>query len=228
MSVRAQQSAVWRRRIVRWLNACESKLPEPAFLKGEFPEWVQRLGRELMRTLLPEAKLKVDPEWSARELGAVIGHQLAYCHTLDELPGVPTSRVFRKLDKKTRERAVKQIKRFTECWALSVQRSLALAASQSYPETVEFFTAFAKALNRKPTDADASNFHRSTTRIYWIMLLGWRSVERLRSVRELQQGLCRYLDSYVVGDVKRVEKMCQRLGLRFGPRGRPTKNVGRL
>ena len=221
MSVRARQSGVWRRQIARWFDACESKLPEPVFLQGEFPEWVKRLSRELMSTLFPEAKLKVGAEWGTRELGAVIGHQLAYCHALDELPSVPARRVFGKLDKKTRARAMRHIKRFTECRALAVQQSLALVSCQSYADATEFFTAFAKALNRKPVDADASNFHRTTTRVYWIMLLGWRSVEKLRSVRELQQALCRCLEPYVVGDIKRIEKICQRLGLRLGKPGRP-------
>jgi hypothetical protein len=221
--MRARRSAGWRRQIARWFDACESKLPEPAFLQGEFPEWVQRLSRELMSTLLPEAKLKVGAEWSARELGGVIGHQVAYCHALDELPKVSARRAFRKLDKKTRSRAIRQIKRFTESRALALQRSLALASCQSYADATEFFTAFAKALARKPSDADASNFHRTTTRVYWIMLLCWRSVEKLRSVRELQQALCRCLEPYVVGDVKRIEKICQRLGLSLGRPGRPKK-----
>jgi hypothetical protein len=212
------------RQIAEWNEACEAKFPEPDFITGELPEWVQRLSREVVRTLFPEAKFEVSPEWTARELGAVIGHQLAFCHALSDLPKLPVSRSFRKLDKKVRVKTMKQIKRFAKCRTLAVERSLALASRQSYAEAAEFFTAFTRALNRKPSDAAASNFHRTNTKVYWMMLVGWRSVERLRSVRELQQGLCKYLEPHVVGDIKRIEKMCQRLGLHFGRRGRPRKD----
>jgi hypothetical protein len=226
MSAYFRRSAVWRRQVAQWLEASESKLPEPNFIQGELPEWVHRLSREFMKTLFPEAKFKVGPEWSARELGGMIGHKVAYFHSLADLPSNPANGAFRKLDRKTRARAIKQIKQFAKCQAVAVQRSLGLASCQSYPDATEFFTAFAKALNKKPADADASNFHRTTTRVYWLMLVGWRSVERLRSVRDLQQALCRYLEPHVVGDVKRIEKICQRLGLHLGPRGRP-QNSGK-
>jgi hypothetical protein len=221
-SAGVKKSRPWLRQIVRWLNGCESKLPEPAFLRGDFPEWVQRLSRELLATLFPKAKLKVNRYWAPAEVGAILGHQLAYCAAIGEMPVLPVHRAFR-VDKKALARAKKQVRRFMECYIVAVQRSVALASVQRYPEATEFFTAFANGLNKKPVDADATNFQRTTTKVYWIMLLGWRSVQKLRSVRELQQGLCKYLEPHVVGDIKRIEKICQRLGLTFGPRGRPRK-----
>ena len=61
----ASKSPKWLIQIVKWIDACESKLPEPAFMKGEFPEWVERLARELISTLYPTAKLKVGRAWTA-------------------------------------------------------------------------------------------------------------------------------------------------------------------
>jgi hypothetical protein len=216
----------WLDQIVEWMDACESKISEPAFLKDEFPEWVKRLSRELVATLYPVAKLKVGSDWTARELGALLGHQLAYLHALAELPRIRADRVIRNLDRKAVAKARRQLKAFARCYEVALGRALALAGKQTYSDSREFFTAFAQALSRRPEDAAASNFHRTTTRVYWLLLLMWRSVGTMRSVRDLQQTLCRYLDTHVVGDVKRVEKICQRLGLQIAGRGRPRKGDG--
>ena len=82
------------------MESCESKRSEPAFLEDEFPEWVKRLSKELLSTFYPVAKLSVWSHWTAQSLGALLGHQLAYLHTLTELPGIRSDRIVRKLDKK--------------------------------------------------------------------------------------------------------------------------------
>jgi len=220
-------SPSWLIRIVRWMEVAENKLPEPAFLKGEFPTWVQRLGQELMATLFPAAGLKPGRVWTATEVGALLGHHMAYWHAAAEMPKI-TKGKFRKLDHKTAKRLKRQVAAFAEAHEVTIKKSLALAASQAYADSAQFFTAFAEGLNRKPADLDASNFHRTTTRVYWVLLQGWPSVARVKSVRELQQALCRYLEPHIVGDVKRIEKMCQRLGLSFGTRGRPRKSAIRM
>jgi hypothetical protein len=213
----------WLRQIVKSLEESEKNLPEPAFLKGEFPEWVKRLVRELISTFYPAVKIKIGGSWTAGEVGAIVGQRLAYLHGIAEFPKISVNGAFRKIDRKTASRLKKQRERFAESNILAIQQAILLASVQPYSETVRFFTAFSKGLSKKPTDPAGSNFHRTTTKVYWILLQGWPSVARIRSVRELQQGLCRYLEPYVVGKLKRVEKMCQRLGLQFAPRGRPKK-----
>src|SRR6266852_3347001 len=180
----------WLVRIIRWMEAAENKIPEPAFLKGEFPDWVKRLGQELMATLFPAARLKPGRVWTASEVGAMLGHHLAYWHAVADMPQI-TNGEFRKLDRKTAKRLKRQFGAFAEAHEVAIKKSLALAASQAYADATQFFTAFAQGLNRKPADLEASKFHRTTTRVYWVLLQGWPSVARLKSVRELQQALCR-------------------------------------
>jgi len=219
-------SAKWLLRIVRWMEAAENKIPEPAFLKGEFPDWVNRLGQQLIATLFPAARLKPGRVWTASEIGAMLGHNVAYWHAVADMPKI-TKGKFRKLDRKMAKRLKRQVGAFAKAHERAITKSLALAVSQPYTDAAQFFTAFAQGLNRKPADLEASNFHRTTTRVYWTLLQGWPSVARLKSVQELQQALCRYLEPHVVGDVKRIEKICQRLGLHFAPRGRPKLNENR-
>lgn len=220
---RRKGSGNWLRQIVRWMDACESEMPEPAFLKGHWPEWVRRIGRELMATMFPAAKLKVGRDWTAGELGALLGHRVAYFHAMTHFAVPETSDVFKKLDNKVVRQTQKQLQDYANAFDVALKRSLALAVDQSHADAAQFFTSFAKGLNKMPSDIQASNFQRSTTRVYCIMLAAWRSVERLKSVHELQQGLCRHMDTHAVGNVKRIEKICQRIGLSFGLPGRPKK-----
>ncbi len=65
---------------------------------------------------------------------------------------------------------------------------------------------------------DKSNL---ATEILFFVAMFWRLVVRLKNVRELHAWLTRMLGASKVGDRKRVEKICQRIGLHFGQRGRP-------
>ena len=87
-----------------------------------------------------------------------------------------TSDVFKKLDKKVVRQIRKQLQSYANAFEAALKRSLALAVDQSHADATRFFAAFANGLSRMPSDLQASNFQRTTTRIYWIMLLGWRSV----------------------------------------------------
>ncbi|HEY3898266.1 MAG TPA: hypothetical protein VGM54_06620 [Chthoniobacter sp.] len=65
---------------------------------------------------------------------------------------------------------------------------LTLGLLQSQAEASAFMTAFARGLAMKPVDMFASNVQRTTTRIYWLLLLGWPSVPKLGSVRKASRG----------------------------------------
>lgn len=61
----------------------------------------------------------------------------------------------------------------------------------------------------------------STTKIYGMLVMHSDFIPRLQSVRELHEWLQMMLGKYVVSDLKRVEKICERIGLSFRPPGRP-------
>jgi hypothetical protein len=58
---------------------------------------------------------------------------------------------------------------------------------------------------------------RTTTLVYVIMLTNWREVEELGGIPALRSWLLKniFLTSQTVGDLKRVEKMCERIGLSY-------------
>lgn len=209
----------------------ESSAPKSRLLEfgDDHPEWVIKMVGELITTLYPAAKLRRKPTWTPDELGAVLGQRIAYLQRLcepDPWPGLDVERILQGMTDEERQRAEKWSDSFDE-FALNLYEltaaALGLGLIQSHAESSAFMTAFARGLAMKPSDMYASNFQRTTTRIYWLLFRCWPSVGKLGSVRELHQALCRHFEPYVVGDQKRIEKMCQRLGLSFGEPGRPRK-----
>ncbi len=55
------------------------------------------------------------------------------------------------------------------------------------------------------------------------MLMFWRAIERMDSVRQFHEVLLKVFGASRIGDQKRVEKICQRMGLSFRKVGRPKK-----
>jgi hypothetical protein len=56
------------------------------------------------------------------------------------------------------------------------------------------------------------------------MFWAWPQIERLGSVTELRKFLLtQHLSEQQLGDKKRLEKLCHRIGLKFRKRGRPPK-----
>jgi len=60
-----------------------------------------------------------------------------------------------------------------------------------------------------------------STEIHLILVMWWRLVVHLKSVTELHMWLTRLLGEPKVGDKKRVEKICERIGLTLREPGRP-------
>jgi hypothetical protein len=55
------------------------------------------------------------------------------------------------------------------------------------------------------------------------MLLCWQLIERMDSVRQLHEVLVKVIGARKIGEQKRIEKICQRIGLSFRKPGRPKK-----
>jgi hypothetical protein len=53
----------------------------------------------------------------------------------------------------------------------------------------------------------------------------WQLVERMESVRQLHEVLVKLMSANRIGGQKRIEKICQRMGLSFRPVGRPKKTI---
>jgi len=212
----------WLRRIVARVDRAYDKLPEPYWLSGDWPTWVRNVGRELTKTVYPTAKLKFSPHWEPGEVGAMLGQQIAYFASLPDLVQPPQKKVdWKKLrlvygtDIKKRVRAYERKfrKHFAPEFERAIKFGLKLAIEQEYRPSSRFFAAFGRGIQRRVTSA--GDIERTNTRIYILLLVAWRSVEKLGSVPALHKVLCRVFGTHLTGELKRIEKMCERLGLSY-------------
>ena len=97
-----------------------------------------------------------------------------------------------------------------------MHRAFTRATDADFSECVQFFEGFADGLKKPPETTERTN-----TKLLFLLLISWRNVEKQPSVRSLHALLCKLMGKQVVGDLKRFEKVCQRLGLKLRARGRP-------
>lgn len=85
----------------------------------------------------------------------------------------------------------------------------------------EFHRGYAEGLQGvgRQSPGDRSD---DSTEVLLILGMWWRHVVRFNTITELHAWLVRLLGPRA-GEKKRVEKICQRIGLRLGKRGRPKK-----
>ena len=194
-------TADWLVRILDRLLAIQNAYPEPVWLKGELPDWVQNIARELGKTLYPGAKLRLDKVWHPGEVGALMGHQAGYWHFLAEFIETDCTEPKPKLLDELREifgpdieeRSAQIMQTIAEsvypAFDKVMKFSLCLASDQDHYSSSRFFAAFARALSAKPRQGNTIG--RTNTMIYWVMLTSWRRVEELGSIPELYRRLCK-------------------------------------
>jgi hypothetical protein len=99
--------------------------------------------------------------------------------------------------------------------------ALCSSVDQSYEDMTDFLLAFSKAFACKPKTGAVGDIGNPTFQIFVFMLIRWRFVAGLKSVRELHDVLVRFFGSPCIGELKRIEKICQRIGLHYRKPGRP-------
>jgi hypothetical protein len=187
-----------------------------------------------MRVSHPKLHLKAHQKFTLRQFGAFWGRQYA-------LAAVQRGEV--QLSQKTLEEkkrmivALKaskpEIARFIE-WSFEkpklwypaftkfLKETLGSVCDRTYAEAVTFFQAFGGSMSIKPTDLETERTMGVSEKIAFVMILDWRAIAKLQSVGQLHKTLDTALKPHgIVITLKRVEKLCQRIGLRFKGRGRP-------
>lgn len=225
----------------RWLNRLTNEFlivyrqfPFQGSLPEEkCPEWVRRIEDEYFRATHLGARLHKEKKFTAGGMGEFFGFQCAYAVWMMECFGAkiedaienPEKHKDLNLTKEERERGLNGFVRLNE-WYGALRRlagrALKSCVYQSYADMSAFLSAFSRAFTRKPeTTNRIGDFESSAFGIYHFMLLQWRGIERLGSVRELHELLRKQIGEHRTGDLKRIEKICQRIDLHFGKPGRP-------
>lgn len=195
---------------------------------AKYPAWVEKIERQLSLALLPAAKLRKD--WgamSSKRMGAVLGHQCAIMVWLKEFSLQETEFSGEPLTQAQEQEALQAEEKFSEWYEATrgmAKQALESCVDQTYEDMRDFLLGFSEGFSRKPKSFGAGEFGSTAFTIYLFMLILWRQIECLKSVPELHQMLTKILGAPRVGDLKRIEKICQSIGLSFRKPGRPSKS----
>jgi hypothetical protein len=197
----------------------------------ERPAWAENIEREVSVVLLPAAKLRKEYLNAApRRVGAVLGHACAMAvwmnEALAELMWEASEahdiQVTEEHERKGEE-FLNTIAKWYEAARNLAKHALTSCVDQTYEDMSGFLTGFSDGFARKPKKFGFADIGGTSFKVYFVMLMSWRQIEGMKSVPELYRMLVAKLGAPQVGDLKRIEKICQRLGLSFRKPGRPSK-----
>jgi hypothetical protein len=222
----------WLRKLADEFIKLEASMPFKDLLpENGCPRWVANLEREVGDQMYPVAQLKVEARLTPKRLGAIFGHQCAIAVWLmEQINNELESPKEMDLSKSTPaqiEKGVEIINKLTIDWYNALRRlakrALATCVDQQYESMTEFLMAFATAFARKPSGPGMGGMGNSALDIYNFMLFNWRIIERLNSVHHLHETLVKVFGPFRTGNLKRTEKICQRIELSYRNPGRPKK-----
>lgn len=222
----------WLARLAEEYIKLESCMPRINFVAHETgPKWAENLEREVGASMFPVAKLKEEFKLTTWRLAAVIGHQCAislwFMEWLKEELKKPHFLDKTKVTPEQLQNAEEICNKLANEWYPALRRvakrALCSCVDQVYEDSKEFLQAYAAAFAQKPSGPRAGNMGSSAFEIYCFMLIHWQFVERLNTIHHLHQVLVKVFGPYRTGDLKRTEKICQRIGLHYRKPGRPAK-----
>jgi hypothetical protein len=226
-----QRRQAWLRRLADEYIKLEAVFPMKNFLPEDVPPWVTNLEREVGATMYPVAKLKEELKLTAKRLAAIIGHQCAIAvwmmewlaEQLENPQTVEDGKISPEQIKQGEEFIIKLADEWYPALRRLAKRALVSCVDQPYGDMKDFLLAYASAFAQKPNGYEAGSFGNTAFGIYNFMLINWRLVVRLNSVHHLHEVLVKVFGPYQAGDLKRTEKICQRVGLHYRKAGRPKK-----
>ncbi|HET7623842.1 MAG TPA: hypothetical protein VFM25_01165 [Verrucomicrobiae bacterium] len=229
----------WLRRLVDELDKIEPLMPIKFLPDGiEYPQWVLKVEREFSLVMFPVAKLKdTDFKMTPKRMGALLGHMCEsavwmkdWIQSQFESPDSPGEEL--AAENTANRDAVKkgaEVLNGLGIWYCAMRRlakrALCSSVDQTYEDMTDFLLGYADAFSRKPKTFQVGNIGNPTFEIYLFMLMYWPVVNDMDSVRQLHETLVKVFGANRVGDQKRIEKICQRIGLSFRKPGRPKKII---
>lgn len=240
MAIKFKGQQKWVRETLIKFGELQKEQPSPFNKDPDWPEWVDNLWMMLMGISYPGSKIANVKNWKAKDLGRFLGRHYAGEHVI--LGQVPlSSKVIQEglTSRAWAESRAKQIdpnvdllkvqKRFDEeskLWFPKFQKfireTLASVCDRPYHESSAFFEAFGKAIIIRPDDLLTERTMGVGDKICWTMIVMWPEISNLKSVGEVHRLFERALKPKgIVVKYKRIEKLCQRIGLKFKGPGRP-------
>ena len=249
MSAKFKGQRQWIREVLNKFEELEKSQPEPLNRDPEWPEWVFNLLVIISGVSYPGLKLKNLKKWKAKDLGRFLGRHYANgCLLINQVP--LSSQVIHEREKgfaglgklilqkrpnvdlnKSKKECEPEMQIWLSKFTEFMQEALSSACERPYVEASAFFEAFGKAIVIKPDDLLTERTMGVGDKICWTMFVMWQDIERLESVAQLHRLFEKVLKPRgIVLKYKRIEKLCNRIKLKFKGPGRPpgSKNPDKL
>ncbi len=239
--------STWYERIFERLDAGPMPANLSAFCDADYvPAWVRNVLQELLQQSHPAISLKKFGAVTPEKLGILLGQQCANAFAMGENFSQPQA------DPKAVEAAMERLKQNQHLPAvnrllgalrlleglgshlsariqwlemLSNDACKEALAQSSHEEASAFFRGFSKGIARKGMDKFSPVRSTTATEIYQKLFCCWGEVSQLKSVSELRSLLIQTgVKEQMLRDPKRLEKICERIGLKLRGRGRPRKS----
>lgn len=188
-------------------------------------DWESRLEERLAAALYPRLNLTPEMKLTPERMGYFLGSTDVKAVWLLELisTGNLQPKVKRAATPEGEEAGLDWLRQFElyfDGLRRFTKRALAMSVDQEYHVMRDFLRGFSLGFREMPLGHRGTGDRRDTdTYLLLLFVRPWLKV--CPSVTELHQLIVRIQGSIAAGDKSRTEKICQRLGLRFGKRGRP-------
>lgn len=199
------------------------KDPFPPFLteavKGPFPPWLGKLAARVIRVYLPTLTIREAEDLLKNGVESLV---------LSGFAGVPpetTARVAGHLYAVVLSEQSSITDTHREIFGLLAQDFIAPFLSLSLPDAQKTLAAFSKAFDHTATELGQEGSSTVYFSVDLMMLCFWKQVSQLESVSALHQYLQQVVVKHPAGGLKRLEKLCSEIGLRYRARGRPTRKI---
>jgi hypothetical protein len=203
----------------------ESPLPDDT----DLPPWVARVEAEFAKAMFPAAQLKKGRDITPKRMGSVLGHMcnnaVWFMEQCGKAPTAADAQAIREMDQVALKTHVTTLLEMVRKWYPGMRRlakrALCSSVDQPFEDMADFLTGFGDGFARKPKSGSISEFGSTNFEIYLFMLSNWRSIAVMESLPAFHRVLVKRFGAHQVGEQKRIEKLCQRVGLSFRKPGRP-------
>lgn len=212
--------------------------PEEA-VKADVPDWVRACSLKLETTLFAQVTENfAETVFTPYRVGYALGLMRWGSHQATEPPKPEVVRLLKK--RRLSPLARKATGKLIEAFAIKHDLHPLINRKESKYIPPNFRARMRKLDNYG--GADSAEYHRGlsdglrgigqgapgekttlATDLYLTLIMWWRVVVRFQSVTELHLWLTRVLGPQKVGEKKRIEKICERIGLTLREGGRPRK-----
>jgi hypothetical protein len=221
MPKRSPSSAIGKEAIKKWRAA--AKLLEAAL--RVMPVWVQNIVNLLDGSISKAHNFRNSRELTPAMIGTLVGQMLASSELFLKKPA--TEKAASPAVKKYLRGLRKNCRDFRPTLLLLARTLTTYASSFTLPDQSAFSKAKAKALDKNLNAVRGQAFFENdATRIYVVLLCLAPVMNKVKSVTHLHEILCQIMGGSVVGDLKRVERICGKIKLKFRECGRPGKEAG--